>query len=97
MDIVRLVKELKGGDRMEAHASIGECVKAVATSVVGWSQWLSNPSIMNLFTETELVDVLKRMKSATVAFLELDASATRLLDSKTNGKIDSAEVDRRVV
>jgi hypothetical protein len=67
---------------MQAHAHLTECVKAVAISVTGWSNWLTQPQVMNQFTSQELTAFLTQMKKASLAFLKLDVEATKLLYSR---------------
>ena len=92
------LKELKVADRLAALAGLGECVRALAASIVGWSTWLANPAVMNLFTEAELAEVFKEMRETTLAFLELDVRATRLVDGRieTSGE-KPLERERRIV
>jgi len=94
---IRQIKALEAQDRMQAHAHLTECVKVVAMSVAGWSQWLVQPQVMNQFTSQELTAFLTQMKKASLAFLKLDVEATKLLYSRMEAAEPKEKRNMRVV
>ena len=67
----------KDRDRLELVNSILFGLGALGKSVGGWVQWLSNPSIMNNFSEEELEEMNKTITDFVKSFIEYDIKITK--------------------
>ena len=78
------IESLDPKDRLEIVSAILKCNNAVAGSVNGWATWISNPSIMNSFTEEDLKTILEEFKKVAIPFLKNDVKWTEYLLKKMN-------------
>lgn len=71
----KVLKEIQGFkpiDRLGVVSGLYTCNLALFRSIRGWHEWLSNPAIMEKFTDKELTKVFSAFRTLTEGFLELD-------------------------
>ena len=79
--IIEQLKQLentKDKDRLELVRSLRFVLGVLQRSLVGWTQWVSNPDIMTMFSEDDLESMTKRLSEFTRSFIEYDIKMTRL-------------------
>ena len=80
----RIVEQLtqlentKDKDRLELVRSLRFVLGVLQRSLVGWTQWVSNPDIMTIFSEDDLENMTKRLAEFTRSFIEYDMKMTSL-------------------
>ena len=73
--IILLKKELEGAeakDRLDAVSRILQCIDFMRQSNIGWSQFLSNPTMVNQLDEEALKDIFSRFKKMSVERIDSD-------------------------
>jgi len=79
--IVEQLKQLentKDKDRLELVRSLRFVLGVLQRSLVGWTQWVSNPDIMTIFSEDDLENMTKKLAEFTRSFIEYDIKMTSL-------------------
>lgn len=66
------INNLKPSDRLGLVASIERCMRILATSSTGWLAWSNQPSLMNLYTESDLKEMYKSFKELASEILKLN-------------------------
>lgn len=75
---IKKLEESKGADRLELVRLMQYLLTALHRSLMGWIQWVNNPSIMTTFTQDELEKMTKNLSDFVRAFIEYDLEATKL-------------------
>ena len=52
-------------------------LSALQRSLLGWTQWVSNPDVMTRFTREELEEMDKKLAEFTCSFIEYDIKVTK--------------------
>jgi len=83
---IKKIKNWKLKDRLSIVAAITYCNSSVASSVSGWSSWLTNALIMEEFSEEELKEIFQELAKLAIEWLKLDLKYTKLLLNKKGTK-----------
>lgn len=75
-ETIKEIESLEAKDRLECVSGINKCNKAILASYMGWNSWLSNPIVMNDFTEEDLKQILAEFKEVAVTILKNDLKWT---------------------
>lgn len=75
---LKRLEDTKGKDRLEMVRSLRFVLGVLQRSLVGWTQWVSNPDIMTMFSEDDLESMTKTLAEFTRSFIEYDIKMTRL-------------------
>lgn len=79
--IIAQLKELEskeGKDRLELVSSLRFVLNVLQRSLIGWVQWVSNPEIMSIFSQTDLEEMHKKLNELTKSFVTYDIEVTKL-------------------
>ncbi|MGC8600862.1 MAG: DUF2153 family protein [Thermoprotei archaeon] len=71
-----MVKKMSYGDRLSLYSDVRLINLAIMESVNGWNQWLSDPAIIDTFTEEELRELFDGFKKVALEFMEMDLKWT---------------------
>ncbi|MDP7975339.1 MAG: DUF2153 family protein [TACK group archaeon] len=71
-----MVKKMNYGDRLSLYNDVRVINLAMMESVNGWNQWLSDPSIIDTFTEEELRELFDGFRRVALEFMEMDLKWT---------------------
>lgn len=74
--LLKTIQNFKPADRLDYASAITICNIAMATSVNGWTRWLSDPRILNQISEKDLKKYFGEFQKIAKTFLELDVEAT---------------------
>jgi len=74
---VERIKGLQPRDRLSLVEAITEINHCIASSCMGWSQWVHNPMIVGHFSQEKLEEIFNRFRTFALEFLKFDISATR--------------------
>ena len=88
---INKIKTWKIEDRLSIVAALTYCNSSVASSVNGWTSWLTNALIMEKFKEEELKEIFKEFTELTIKWLELDLKYTKLLMERQKEKKEESE------
>lgn len=78
--IVAQLKELEtkeDKDRLELVSALRYVLNVMQRSLIGWMQWVSNPEIMSIFSQTDLEEMLQKLNELTTAFVTFDVDVTK--------------------
>lgn len=75
-ETIKEIESLEGRDRLECVSGINKCNKAILASYMGWNSWLTNPIVMNDFTEEDLRQILNEFKEVAITVLKNDLKWT---------------------
>jgi hypothetical protein len=75
---LKKLEDTKDKDRLEMVRSLRFVLGVLQRSLVGWTQWVSNPDIMTMFSEEDLENMTKRLAEFTRSFIEYDMKMTSL-------------------
>lgn len=75
---IKSLEEAEKRDRLELVRSMRILLGTLERSLVGWTQWVSNPEVMIKFTKDDLEKMNKKLSEFTVSFIEFDIEATKL-------------------
>jgi len=67
-------------------------------SLIGWTQWVSNPDIMTIFSQEDLEKMTKTLSEFTRSFVEYDLKMTSLgakKGLKAPKKVAKKQMDER--
>jgi len=76
------IKKEKPKDRLGYVKAIEMCVLALNGSCQGWASWISEPKVMERFSEEELKKMFDVVRKVTLVLLEHDVYWTKNLLSK---------------
>jgi len=95
---IEKIKNWKLKDRLSIVAALTYCNSSVASSVSGWSSWLTNALIMEEFSEEELKEIFQELAKLAIEWLKLDLKYTKLLLNKkgTKDKFKKIKVENYV-
>lgn len=75
---LKQLEDTKGKDRLELVRSMRFVLGVLQRSLVGWTQWVSNPDIMTIFSEDDLEKMTTKLAEFTSSFIEYDLKITAL-------------------
>ena len=81
-DILKKIESLDPEDRLSYWRALQICSSAIYESVIGWSQYLSNPVIQDKFSMEEIKGIFEVYRKIAVEFIKLDIEATSLFEKK---------------
>lgn len=90
LDQIEKLEKSENKDRLEHVRSIRFVLSALQRSLLGWTQWVSNPDVMARFTREELEEMDKKLAEFTRSFIEYDMEVTK------KGEEKGLEARRRV-
>jgi len=90
---IKEIESMFPKDRLGYVNGINKCNKAILASYMGWNTWLTNPSIMNDFDESELEQILSEFKEIATKILKNDVKWTEHVMKKLNTKSEEHDVD----
>jgi len=79
--IIEQLKRLEGSkdkDRLELVRSLRFVLSVLQRSLIGWTQWVSNPDIMTIFSQEDLEKMTEKLSEFTRSFVEYDLEMTSL-------------------
>jgi len=79
--IIEQLKRLEGSkdkDRLELVRSLRFVLSVLQRSLIGWTQWVSNPDIMTIFSQEDLEKMTEKLFEFTRSFVEYDLEMTSL-------------------
>lgn len=71
------IKKISPKDRLGYVNACIQCLAAIGQSNQGWLQWLSNPTMMNEFSEDILKGFFEKFREFTLKYIEFDIDATQ--------------------
>ncbi len=75
---LKCLEDTKDKDRLELVRSLRFVLSVLQRSLIGWSQWVSNPDIMTIFSQEDLESMTKKLSEFTRSFVEYDLKMTSL-------------------
>ena len=75
---LKQLEDTKGKDRLEMVRSLRFVLSVLQRSLIGWTQWVSNPDIMTIFSQQDLENMTKTLSEFTRSFVEYDLKMTSL-------------------
>jgi hypothetical protein len=73
------IQKMETKDRLASLAKITFMNGTLASSVTGWSQWLSNALILERLSEEELKELTVVFQDLVITFLDLDIKYTKII------------------
>jgi len=65
-------------DRLELVKSLSFILNVLHRSLIGWMQWVNNPDIMSIFSQSDLIRMTKNLIEFSSSFVKFDMEITRL-------------------
>ena len=78
IDQLKRLEETKDKDRLDLVRSLRFVLSVLQRSLIGWTQWVSNPDIMSIFSQEDLQKMTKELSEFTRSFLKYDLEMTKL-------------------
>ena len=75
---LKRLEDTKDKDRLEMVRSLRFVLSVLQRSLIGWTQWVSNPDIMTIFSQEDLENMTKTLSEFTRSFVEYDLKMTSL-------------------
>jgi hypothetical protein len=75
---LKCLEDTKDKDRLELVRSLRFVLSVLQRSLIGWTQWVSNPDIMTIFSQDDLENMTKKLSEFTRSFVEYDMKMTSL-------------------
>lgn len=90
LDQIEKLEKMEKKDRLEHVKSMRFVLSALQRSLLGWTQWVSNPDVMTRFTREELEEMDRKLADFARSFIEYDMQITK------KGEEKGLEAQRRV-
>jgi hypothetical protein len=78
VDQLKQLENTEGKDRLELVRSLRFVLNVLQRSLVGWMQWVNNPDIMSIFSQTDLERMTKELSMFSQSFVTYDMEMTGL-------------------
>jgi hypothetical protein len=78
LDQLKRFEDTKDKDRLELVMSLRFMLSVLQRSLIGWTQWVSNPDIMTIFSQEDLEKMTKTLSEFTRSFVKYDLEMTGL-------------------
>ena len=78
IDQLKSLEDTKDKDRLELVRALRFVLSVLQRSLIGWTQWVSNPDIMTIFSQEDLEKMTKTLSEFTRSFVEYDLKMTSL-------------------
>jgi len=78
IDRLKRLEDTKAKDRLELVRSLRFVLGVLQRSLIGWTQWVSNPDIMTIFSQEDLEKMTKTLSEFTRSFVKYDLEMTSL-------------------
>lgn len=92
------IEKAKNKDRLELVRSLRFILNVLHRSMLGWSQWVNNPDIMTIFSQSDLENMTEKLSKLTRSFMEFDLEITSLgvkKGLKSSKQITKKKIDQR--
>lgn len=94
---LRSLENIEGKDRLELVKSLRFILNVLQRSLIGWTQWISNPDIMTIFSQEDLEHMTETLSKFTHSFIKFDMEMTSLgvkKGLKTTKKVTKKKEER---
>jgi len=98
IDQLKSLEDTKDKDRLELVMALRFVLSVLQRSLIGWTQWVSNPDIMTIFSQEDLEKMTKTLSEFTRSFVEYDLKMTSLgakKGLKAPKKVAKKQMDER--
>jgi hypothetical protein len=78
LDQLERLEKTEGKDRLELVRSLRFVLNMLQRSLIGWIQWVNNPDVMTVFSQSDLEHMTEKLSEFTRSFVKYDMELTSL-------------------